>query len=71
MFRLVCLAIGYCFGLIQAAYLAGKLNHVDISTKGSGNLGTTNSVRVLGIKKGLVIFFCDALKWLPLPPPCI
>lgn len=62
MFRLVCLAIGYCFGLIQAAYLAGKLNHVDISTKGSGNLGTTNSVRVLGIKKGLVIFFCDALK---------
>ncbi|MCD8036105.1 MAG: glycerol-3-phosphate acyltransferase [Clostridiales bacterium] len=62
MYRLVCIAIGYCFGLIQASYFAGKINHVDISTKGSGNLGTTNSVRVLGIKQGLVIFFCDALK---------
>ena len=62
MFRIICLVIGYFFGCIQAAYIAGKLYHVDISKKGSGNLGTTNSVRVLGIKKGLVIFFCDALK---------
>ncbi len=62
MFRIICLVIGYFFGCIQTAYFVGKVNHVDLSKKGSGNLGTTNTVRVLGIKKGLITFFCDILK---------
>ena len=62
MFRIICLVIGYFLGCIQTAYFMGKANHVDISKKGSGNLGTTNTVRVLGIKKGLFTFFCDVLK---------
>ena len=62
MFRLLCLIIGYFFGCIQSAYFMGKLNKVDISKQGSGNLGTTNTVRALGIKKGLITFFCDAFK---------
>lgn len=62
MFRIICLVIGYFFGCIQTAYFIGKVNHVDLSKKGSGNLGTTNTVRVLGIKKGLITFFCDILK---------
>ena len=39
-----------------------RLNNVDLRKTGSGNLGTTNSVRAMGIKKGLIIFFADALK---------
>lgn len=62
MFRIVCLIIGYFFGCIQTSYFMGKIHNVDIRKTGSGNLGTTNTVRALGIKKGLIIFFCDALK---------
>lgn len=62
MFRIMCLIIGYFFGCIQTSYFVGKKNNIDISKTGSGNLGTTNTVRALGIKVGLFTFFCDALK---------
>ena len=62
MFRVLCLVIGYFLGCIQTAYFIGKQSNIDISKKGSGNLGTTNTVRVLGIKKGLFTFFCDVLN---------
>ncbi|GFI61807.1 glycerol-3-phosphate acyltransferase [Clostridiales bacterium] len=62
MFRFICVVIGYFLGCIQTAYFMGRHENVDISKKGSGNLGTTNTVRVLGIKKGIFTFFCDALK---------
>ena len=62
MFRIACLIIGYFWGCIQSAYFIGKVNHVDISKHGSGNLGTTNTVRALGIRKGMMAFFIDAFK---------
>ena len=62
MFRIICLIIGYFFGCIQTSYFMSRLNNVDLRKTGSGNLGTTNSVRAMGIKKGLIIFFADALK---------
>lgn len=62
MFRLACLVIGYFIGCIQTAYFVGKAYHVDISKTGSGNLGTTNTVRALGIKVGLFTFWCDVAK---------
>lgn len=62
MFRVICLVIGYFLGCIQTAYFVGKFSKVDLSKKGSGNLGTTNTVRVLGLKKGLITFFCDVFK---------
>ena len=37
MERLICLAIGYVFGLFQTGYIYGKLNKVDIRDYGSGN----------------------------------
>ena len=37
MFRAICLIVGYAFGLIQSAYIFGKLHGVDIRTVGSGN----------------------------------
>ncbi len=62
MERIICLLIGYVFGLFQTGYFVGKLNHVDIRQKGSGNSGSTNALRVLGIKAGLMTFAGDVLK---------
>ena len=62
MIRMVCLLIGYCFGIFQTAFIYGKLHGIDIREKGSGNAGTTNALRVLGKKAGIIVFFGDALK---------
>ena len=62
MIRVVCLLIGYCFGIFQTAFIYGKLHGIDIREKGSGNSGTTNALRVLGKKAGILVFFGDALK---------
>ena len=62
MERLICLAVGYVCGLLQTGYLVGKMSHVDIRKQGSGNAGTTNALRVLGWKAGLLTFLGDVLK---------
>ncbi|MBE5972412.1 MAG: glycerol-3-phosphate 1-O-acyltransferase PlsY [Lachnoclostridium sp.] len=62
MERLICLAIGYAFGLFQTGYIYGKLHHIDIRQHGSGNAGATNVVRTLGRKAGITVFFGDAFK---------
>ena len=62
MIRLLCLAIGYVFGLFQTAYFYGKSKGLDIREHGSGNAGTTNALRVLGRKAGLIVFAGDCLK---------
>lgn len=62
MERLICLVIGYVCGLLQTGYLVGKLNHIDIRKEGSGNAGSTNAVRVMGWKAGLMTFAGDVLK---------
>lgn len=62
MERILCLAIGYLFGLFQTAYIYGKLHGIDIRQHGSGNAGTTNTLRVLGTKAGLIVFAGDVLK---------
>lgn len=62
MERLICIAIGYLFGLIQTGYIYGILNHVDIRKHGSGNAGTTNALRTLGWKAGVITFLGDCLK---------
>lgn len=54
--------IGYAFGLFQSAYIYGKLHGIDIRNYGSGNAGTTNTMRVLGTKAGLIVLFGDIIK---------
>lgn len=60
--RIICLAIGYVFGLIQTGYIYGKMNGIDIRNHGSGNAGATNTLRTLGLKAGAITFFGDAFK---------
>ena len=62
MFRLICMIIGYCIGCIETAHVVGKLWKVDLRQHGSGNLGTTNALRVLGKKAGAMVFIGDILK---------
>lgn len=56
------LAAAYLLGSIPAAHLAGRARGVDLRAHGSGNLGATNALRVLGWKVGLPVFLFDALK---------
>ena len=62
MERIICLVIGYVFGLFQTAYFYGKAHGIDIRQHGSGNSGTTNALRVLGTKAGIIVFLGDAFK---------
>ena len=62
MERIVCLVIGYVFGLFQTAYIYGKFHGIDIRNYGSGNAGTTNTLRVLGTKAGILVLFGDIAK---------
>lgn len=60
--RILCIVIGYCFGLFQTGYIYGRLHGIDIRTQGSGNAGTTNALRTLGKKAGAITFLGDVLK---------
>ncbi len=62
LYRILCLLGGYCLGLIQTSYIYGRMNGIDIREHGSGNAGTTNALRVLGKKAGVIVFFGDLLK---------
>lgn len=60
--RLIVLVIGYFLGTFQTGYLYGKSKGVDIRQHGSGNSGTTNTLRTLGWKAGAVTFAGDLCK---------
>ena len=61
------LLISYLAGSIPFAYLAGKAKGVDLRKHGSGNLGATNAIRVLGPQIGGLVYLGDTLKGM-LPP---
>lgn len=55
--------IGYFLGNISSSYIVGKLgSNIDVREYGSGNLGTTNAYRVLGLKAGALVFIGDVIK---------
>ena len=58
----LCLVISYAIGSIPWAFIAGKVEGIDLREHGSGNLGATNVVRVLGLKTGVAVFAADVLK---------
>jgi glycerol-3-phosphate acyltransferase PlsY len=52
----------YLLGSIPAAYIAGNAKGIDLRKHGSGNLGATNVMRVLGTRIGLLVFAFDMAK---------
>lgn len=62
MERIICLVIGYAFGLIETGFIYGKIKKTDIRKHGSGNAGTTNVLRTFGAKGGAITFLGDFLK---------
>ncbi len=53
---------GYLLGSLPTGYLVGRARGVDVRTLGSGNIGATNVMRLLGTKAGLFVLGVDALK---------
>jgi glycerol-3-phosphate acyltransferase PlsY len=55
--------IGYLMGAIPFALIISKrMAGIDISKRGSGNLGGTNVLRVLGFKAGAIVMALDLAK---------
>jgi glycerol-3-phosphate acyltransferase PlsY len=55
--------IAYLLGSISSAVWIGRIFYsVDVRKKGSGNAGATNTIRVLGLKAGIIVLLIDTLK---------
>ena len=62
MHPLLGLLVAYLAGSIPFAFLAGKAKGIDLREHGSGNLGATNAMRVLGPRIGGLVYVADTLK---------
>lgn len=56
--------LAYVVGATPFGYLAGKMRGIDIRRHGSGNIGATNVLRVLGKPVGIAVLVLDLLKGL-------
>lgn len=56
------IAISYMIGSFPTAYIAGRLNGINIFEYGSGNMGTTNTLRTLGLGWGVLVALGDLGK---------
>jgi glycerol-3-phosphate acyltransferase PlsY len=54
--------IAYLLGSIPFGYIVGRLKGVDVRQHGSGNIGATNVLRVVGKPWGIGVFVADAVK---------
>jgi len=60
----VTILVSYLIGSIPFGVFAGGIAGIDIRQHGSGNIGATNVLRILGKKYGIAVFLADALKGL-------
>jgi glycerol-3-phosphate acyltransferase PlsY len=54
----------YLLGSIPFGFLAAKAKGIDIRSVGSGNIGATNAMRVLGKPVGIAVLLADVAKGL-------
>lgn len=59
---IVVVLAAYLLGSIPAGYLVGRARGLDIRREGSGNIGATNALRVLGKPAGIFVMIVDGLK---------
>lgn len=62
MDAVMCLSLGYVLGSLNPAALLAKWKKVDLRKKGSGNLGATNTLVVMGFRSGLFVLLFDLFK---------
>ena len=62
MERYAVFIVAYVLGAIPFAFFAGKIKKVDVRKHGSGNMGTTNAFRLLGVPYGIAVLMGDTLK---------
>ena len=63
MLMMLAILFGYLLGSVSTSYILGKLTkNIDIRQHGSGNPGATNTLRVLGVKAGIMLFAIDIIK---------
>ena len=56
----------YLLGSFPTSLVVGRMRGIDLRQHGSGNLGATNTFRVLGWRAALPVFVVDILKgWFP------
>ena len=56
------MAAAYLIGSIPTSYLIGKTKGIDVRKKGSGNVGATNVLRVVGKSEAVITLVADVLK---------
>ena len=56
------LLAGYLLGSIPTGFLVARARGIDIRTVGSGNIGATNALRILGKGPGSLVLLIDAAK---------
>ena len=59
---IILIIISYLLGSIPFGLIIGKTAGKDLRENGSGNIGSTNAVRILGWKLGFLSAFCDVIK---------
>ena len=59
---IVTMPLAYLLGSIPSGFLAAKAKGIDIRKEGSGNIGATNALRVLGKPAGITVLVVDGLK---------
>jgi glycerol-3-phosphate acyltransferase PlsY len=63
VWKLLSIVLAYLMGSIPTAVWVGKIFYnIDVREHGSKNAGATNTIRVLGARAGLPVFFIDMLK---------
>ncbi len=60
--KLIWALVGYISGSLPWGYWIGKAKGVDVTKKGSGNIGASNVNRVLGAKYAILVGVLDFLK---------
>jgi len=59
---IIAVILAYLLGSIPTSFIFGKLKGIDIRKVGSGNVGATNALRILGTKIGIITLLIDILK---------
>ena len=63
LLALLAIVLSYLAGSIPSGYIIAKLlKGIDIRDHGSGNIGLTNVMRVMGVGPGIIVLLADAGK---------